>query len=249
MTDQQFQQVYPGWGRTEAEADAAAHPEKLGGSGSSGGSSVDSILQAAISPITAMINAQKDYEKANPFAFDEQLAREASTQEYSPYYDELLSDYTSEVQRTSSRSDEDMKTTLEQLAASKDYYVGRERRLLDKATRNTNEGYAGNNLFFSGARERDVKELSTEYMAGIGTEEQPGQYLKEYQQNVTGTKLANTRTQEDLATKQSNYTRDTTREKQYNIEQGILTRKQEYTDEYENARKNYYSDWYLGGMA
>ena len=195
-----------------------------------------------------MFTKLKPYEQVNPFFFDEALAREASTAEYSPYYDELLSDYTSEVQRTSSRSNEDMKTTLEQLAASKDYYVGRERRLLDKATRNTNEGYAGNNLFFSGARERDVKELSTEYMAGVGTEEQPGQYLKEYQQNVTGTKLANTRTQEDLTTKQSNFTRDITREKQYGIEQGVLARKGEVRDEYEQSRKNYYNQYYLGGM-
>jgi len=32
MTDEQFRQIYPGWGRAEAEADARAHPEKLGGS-------------------------------------------------------------------------------------------------------------------------------------------------------------------------------------------------------------------------
>lgn len=53
MTDQQYNQFYRGWGRTEAEADARAHPEKLGGTsgGYSGsllsqmGGSIDKYVQ------------------------------------------------------------------------------------------------------------------------------------------------------------------------------------------------------------
>jgi len=248
MTDEQYNQFYPGWDRAGAEADWNAVGKNKYGGGSSGDSELDSILNSAINPIVSMLQASKDYEKENPFFFDEILARQASTAEYTPYYDELLSDYVADTEKTKSRSKEDLDTVLEQLSASKDYYVGRERRLLDKSLKNTSEGYAGNNLFFSGAREKDIKELKGEYMAGIGTEEQPGYYLQNYARNVGEAKTKYGRTTEDVALGKKRYTRDVGREKEYSIEGGILQREEETRDEYEAGRSKYYEDWYLGGI-
>ena len=242
---------YPGYSSWNDDAAVLADYAATGGAGkggssSGGGNDVDSILKNAIDPIVSMLQASRNYEKDNPFFFDEALAREASKAEYSPYYDELLSDYVSDTERTKSRSKEDLDKILEQLSASKEYYVGRERRLLDKSLRNTNEGYAGNNLFFSGARERDVKELQGEYMAGIGTEQQPGYYLQNYQRNVGEAKTNAQRTASDAELAQKRYTRDTERDKQYAIEGGVLQRENEVRDEYEGGRSKYYEDWYLG---
>ena len=135
---------YVAWGETEAAADAAT--KGLTG----GGDSSDSVLQTAINSILQLIPGDlKDYEKENPFFFDEALAKEAATAEYTPYYAELLSDYVADVEKVKSRSAEDLKITLEQLSGGKEYYLGKERRLLDRALESTDKGFAGRGLFFS----------------------------------------------------------------------------------------------------
>lgn len=240
---------YAGWSDAAAEADFnATGGAGKGGFSSYGTSSLDGILQSAIDPYVSYFKASKNYETENPFFFDEELARSASTAEYAPYYDDMLTDYTTTIENTKSRSQEDLKTTLERLSASKEYYVGRERRLLDKSMRSTNEGYAGNNLFFSGARERDIKELEGEYMAGIGTEEQPGYYLKSYATNVGEAKRDSSRTLADATIQQNIYNRSWESSKKSAIEGGVLQRESETREEYEEGRKKYYEDWYLGSI-
>lgn len=236
MTDQQFQQIYPGWDRASAEADAAAHPEKLGGSSSSPQTGADYISKSYADVIASMVKKVKPYEEANPFAFDEALAKEAATAEYAPYYKELVTDYTSNVERTKSRSAEDLKTTLEQLNSGKEYYTGVQRRALDTAIRNTNEGYAGNGLFFSGVRGRDVKELEEASAADTGN------YMNTYKYNVGQAETGNKRTIENQDTALSQYVRDTGREEKYAIAGGVLQRKSEALNEYDIKKKNYYSN-------
>ena len=213
-----------------------------GGSSGSAGGGADNILQNSINSITSMVKKVTPYEQTNPFAFDEALARKAADAEYSPYYAELLSDYTSTVERKKSRSSEDLSSTLEQLNAGKEYYTGAERRALDKAERQTNEGYAGKGLFLSGVRKRDLNELETESKARTEN------YLGSYNYNVGQQKLGDTRTKEDLTTALSQYSRDTEREKKYAIESGVLTRRGEALDEYNIKKQNYYNSEY-GGIA
>lgn len=229
--------AYTGWGETEAAADARAHPEKLGSTGgsSSGGGSVDDILNSAINSLSSLFpKPVKPYDQTNPFSFDEALAKQASTAEYSPYYDEMLTDYTSSVERTKSRSQEDLQNTLTQLAAGKEYYMGTERRLLDRTIDNTNKGYAGQGLFFSGAKQKDINQLNTEY--GYQTDE----YNRQYGQNVQQAQTAATRTGEDIATAKSQYSRDIGRAKETAIAQGVLQRKSEAVQQYEMGRQKYY---------
>jgi hypothetical protein len=231
-------EAYTGWGEAEAQADWNA---KGGGQqyGGGGGGSIDDILSSAVSSMTGFIKAPKPYETVNPFSFDEELAKQASTAEYAPYYQEMLSDYVTGVERNKSRSQEDLTRTMEQLSAGKEYYMGVERRALDKAMRQTNEGYAGRGLFFSGVKDRDIKELQTE------SEAQTGNYLKGYEYNVSGAQLGAERTSEDLALEQKMKERDITREQKYAVESGVLQRKQEAKDEYEVGRKKYEQNWYM----
>lgn len=208
-----------------------------GGSTSTATSSNDanSYVQSAINSFLPLVNKVAPYQ---PFSFDEALARESSTAEYAPYYKELLTDYTSNVERTKSRSAEDLKTTLEQLSAGKEYYTGVQRRALDTAIRNTNEGYAGRGLFFSGVRGRDVKELQTENAATMGN------YLGNYAYNVGQAETGNKRTIENQDTALAQYNRDTGREQKYAIESGVLNRKNEALQEYNIKKTNYYENAY-----
>jgi len=210
--------------------------------GGGGGSDPYSSL---INAITSMIGSPPEpYETKNPFSFDEELARQASTAEYAPYYDEMLADYTSEIERTKTRSTDDLKRTLEFLAGSKEYFVGSARRVLDKAIDSTSKGYAGQNLFFSGARDKDIRELKEEDT--ITTNE----YLRGYDYQKSGAELSNQRTLEDAELKQKIYNRDIERDKQYTIESGILQRKTEAREEYEAGRNKYYQNYpsYYGGL-
>ena len=220
---------YIGWGPVEAQADWDAK-----GGGDSGGDNVETYIQNAINPIISMLQASKDYELSNPFFFDEVLAKEASTAEYSPYYAELLSDYVADVEKTKSRSEADLQTTLEQLSAGREYYLGTERRMLDKALRSTNEGYAGRGLFFSGAREKDRREYTEDYEKDIG------EYDRKYEAGVTKAKLGEARSLTDIMSLQGRYTRDLGREKDEAIEGGVLQRKRETREEYEISRDKYY---------
>ena len=182
--------------------------------------------------------APRPYSEVNPFKFDEELARAAATQEYSPYYNETLSDYVATTERTKSRSAEDLSRTLSLLQANKDYFVGTERRLLDKSIKNTNEGYAGRGLFFSGARPKDVQELQD--VSG----EKVNDYMTGYNYNVKSQQLGSERTIADTNTAAAQYKRDLEREKKYAIESGVLTRKGEAQQEYAMGQQNYYDKYY-----
>jgi hypothetical protein len=223
--------AYTGWGEVEAQADWNSKHSSSTNTPTGG---ADSILQQAVNSFLPLVQKVAPYESANPFSFDEALARQASTAEYAPYYKELLTDYTSNVERTKSRSAEDLKTTLEQLNAGKEYYTGVQRRALDTAVRNTNEGYAGRGLFFSGVRGRDVKELQTENQAQVGN------YLSNYGYNTAQAKTSEQRTGENLDTALSQYTRDQNRAEKAAIEGGVLQRKGEALNEYGIKEKNYY---------
>lgn len=237
MTADEIKSAYPGYASWNDPNAIVADFNATGGAGKGGGysSGADSILSSAVNSFLPLVQNVKPYA---PFSFDEALAKEASTAEYAPYYKELLTDYTSNVERTKSRSAEDLKSTLEQLSAGKEYYTGVQRRALDTATRNTNEGYAGNGLFFSGVRQRDVKELQTENEAAVGN------YLGTYKYNVGQAETGNKRTIENQDTALAQYKRDTGREETYAIKGGVLQRKNEALQEYNIKKTNYYENAY-----
>lgn len=214
-----------------------------GGGGGGGATDANSILSQAISAITGLVpKSVKPYDEVNPFFFDEQLARAASTAEYEPYYKEMLTDYTTKVEQTKTRSEQDFQRTLEQLNAGKEYYMGTQRRLLDKALTNVNEGYAGRGLFFSGAKTKDIGELNTEYQA------ETKNYMTNFDYSKTGAQLAKERALQDVNLEQKNYTRDVEREKKAAIESGVLTRRGEAMDEYNAGMKKYYSNAGYSGL-
>lgn len=246
MNDEIYNALYAGWGKAEAEADFALHgAEKIasynassGGGGGGGYSDAEVMANAWAKTYADMLaNVPEPYENVNPFAFDEALAREASTKEYSPYYDETLADYTSKIEKYKARSVTDLKDTLAFLSATKDFFTGATRRALDKAERSTNEGYAGRGLYFSGVRGRDIEELRKE------SSESVGEYMLGYNYKTKAAEQESGRAIEDWNLDVTQKTRDINREKDYAIESGILTRKGEAKEEWLNSEKKYYSQY------
>lgn len=212
-------------------------------SDSSGGGGVQDILNNAVSSMSGLFpNPVTPFETVDPFSFDKTLATQAATAEYDPYYQQLLSDYSKNVQTNLSRSQADLTTTLQQLQQGKDYYTGTEGRMLDQALKQTNEGYAGRGLFFSGARQQDINQIQTQYQADTGN------YNNQYDYNVSQAKLTQGRTAEDLSTAQSQYNRDTKNAEKSAIAQGVLQRQTEAQTQYEAARQAYYSAAQYGGQ-
>lgn len=231
-------QIYrsQGWNDDAAiRADIAAGgwQGKVGGNG--GGSGVDSILSNSINSITSSLNVPKPYESVAPFNFDEALARKAATAEYEPYYKRTLEDYTQSVERKKSRSAEDLQSTLKFLAGGKEYFTGANRRVLDKALRQSAEGYEGRGLYLSGANKRDLEEIKTENQASVSEYERG---LEEQQRTA---KLTDKRTIEDVDYEKAQTTRNLAEEQKFAIESGVLKRRGEYQTTYEQGRKKYYS--------
>lgn len=92
----------------------------------------------------------QEFDALNPFNFDEIQARASIEQVYNPAYQNELNDYVKgiELKRKSIQGELDLLRTLNRIQA------GAERRNLDEAIRQSEEGYSGAGLFFSGARER-----------------------------------------------------------------------------------------------
>jgi len=178
------------------------------------------------------------YSQVNPFSFDEELARQAATAEYDPYYQQQITDYTSQVERTKARSAEDLQSTLSFLTAGKDSYVGNERRLLDLSIKSTNNGYAGNGLFFSGARKRDIGTLQE------NTSQNINDYMRGYNYNTAQAEKSNIRTGQDVTTAQNIFNRDIAQSEKAAIEGGVLQRRQEALDEYNIGAQTYYQNAY-----
>lgn len=208
-----------------------------------GGGGVDDIINNAISSLSGIFPQKvTPFEQVDPFQFDKELAKQAATAEYDPYYQQLLSDYTKGAQTTISRSKEDLTKTLQQLQQGKDYYMGTEGRMLDSALKQTNNGYAGRGLFFSGARQGDINKIQEQYNA------ETGNYNQQYTNNVAGANQAAARTQEDVNTAQSQYNRDTGQAEKSAIAQGVLQRQTEAQQQYESARQAYYNAAQYGGQ-
>ncbi len=211
-------------------------------SANTGNSSVDSIINNSISSLSGLFpKNQTPYAQANPFSFDEALATQASTAEYSPYYNDLLTQYTQQVETNKSRSNEDLTNTLAQLAAGKEYYQGTQRTLLDRSIDQTNKGYAGNGLFFSGAKEKDIQNLKTDYNSNL-----QGYNLGQNNQ-IQGAQTQNQRTQQDQTTGLDQYTKNINEQKKFAIAGGVQQRQSEALNQYLAGEQQYYSQGLYGG--
>jgi len=234
---------YAGWGDAEANADFNA----TGGSGkitSSGGSNSGSSNYAPSINIDDYIRTiqdtlpvpQEEYLKANPFYFDEQAARDVSTAEFSPYYDEMLQDYLGDIKLTSEKNKGDVTRILADLDKQKELFIQQNGTDFEKTIRGIKEGYSGKGLYFSGTNLRDQGEATA-----TNTNKLEG-YLNTYGNKTAQANAENNYTQTQLQTGAQQKTRDIGREKTASIYGGINTQKDEAIDQYLYGMNTYYKN-------
>ncbi len=111
----------------------------------------------------AMLKAQDKYNAAaaafaagNPFAFDEELEKEAILRdpEFEGFYSQKLSDFLQGIQTQRRRSTQDEGNLLSDLKADTESFTGRQKQELDRAVNASREGFSDSGLFFSGQRLR-----------------------------------------------------------------------------------------------
>lgn len=186
---------------------------------------IDRLLQSFVNPLQKEIESWwkrlDEYDKNNPFAFDEALARASSEERLNPYFDATLNEFMTGVRRSSQRSTEDMTRTIGELNVDASKLSDKERFNTQEAIRSSEEGFAGAGLFFSGKRAR-----------ATGVEDvQGGQAQEAIQTNLNRgigqTTRGNTRLQEDLALQTARQNRLVGAERVTALETDIAKQKRE----------------------
>lgn len=190
-----------------------------------GGSFVDQILQAVTDPLQAEIESWwkrlDEYDKNNPFAFDEALARASAEERLNPYYDATMNEFMQGVRASSTRSVEDMTRTIGELNVDASKLSDKERLATQEAIRSSEEGFAGSGLFFSGKRQRQT---GLQEVSGLQTQEGIQTNLE---RSVASSTRSNTRLQEDLALQKARQERLTEAERTTALETDIAKQKKE----------------------
>ncbi len=193
--------------------------------GMSGESFADQIIKAVVDPLQAEIESWwkrlDQYDKNNPFAFDEALARASSQERLNPYFDATLNEFMTGVRRSSTRSVEDMTRTIGELNADASKLSDQERLATQEAIRSSEEGFAGSGLFFSGKRERQTGLEEVQ-----GAQAQEGIQTK-LSRGTVASRLSSQRLQEDLALQEARQKRLTEAERTTSLEVDIAKQKRE----------------------
>lgn len=238
-------EAFTGWGETEAQYDARAHPEKLNTYKTSSSTSSSSGYQSPADYAKAIIDATAKSREAetqyissafknNPFVFDEEAARKAATADYADYYKTLLNDYLSgvELKRANIQDEQKLLGTLKNLDLMS------RTRAADYAVEKSNQGYAGQGLIFSGLKERATGRLGIE--AQQGTQQATAQY---------GSQEANLgRQSQALTLEQQQQQNQYQQQQQAQIESGIKQRQKEGLSQYEYGIQQGYQRAYPGGQ-
>jgi hypothetical protein len=161
-----------------------------------GGGSTD-IVSAFVEPIANAIESWRqkleEFDRNNPFSFDEAQARASAEERLNPYYDAELNDFMQGIRYAKNRSFEDMTRTVGELNIDASKLSERERLNTQEAIRSSEEGFAGSGLFFSGRRERAT---GLEEVGGLQKQEDIQTKLG---RNVASTSRSHERLLEDKA--------------------------------------------------
>ncbi len=155
-----------------------------GGSSSSSSSSSSSQSSSSGNPLEDINKAIQDsfkklsdevrtrfgeYQAGKPFSVDEVLAQKKNqaAEQIDPYYDQILGDYMTGVERKIQRGQDDTKDLLTELSASTDSFTKQNAMALSDATDKAQQGFAESGLFGAGdqlSAEGRIKESSNTAM-------------------------------------------------------------------------------------
>ncbi len=145
------------WDQSQYGADPSKVDQLLSGGGGQM-NSADQFLQSLKDQITQQTSGfdrSKEFDKNNPFSFDEAQAKASAEQRYNPYYEAQLADFTAGID-SQKQGVEGQKTLLTELNTIN---TKADNRNLQDAIQQSQQGYTDNGLFFSGANQRATGEL------------------------------------------------------------------------------------------
>jgi len=185
------------------------------------------------------------FEKQAPFEqfWDEALAKQAAEKEFDPYFEEQLQNYIDMITTQRGRSEEDLTKTLSFLGAEREAYLSDEQLAWKRAIEDVAEGYSRAGTYFSGARQKDIREREQMRASKLGA------YQREYERATGGAQTSYDRLIADLAREETLKRTEIERGKKEAIAGGVLTRRGEAQEEYEEARRRYYEDINTGAYA
>lgn len=194
-----------------------ANPSAAGDSGSD---PALQLIQQTIDSYTKQMNDYNSklsaYDKANPFNFDDMLAKEEQnvSNRISPYYDQVMGDFLHGVNITKQRSLEDANNLATELQADSDAYVGQAKQTLGTTLQQTGEQFADAGSYDSGARGRaqGIAKANTAY--DIGQNQRQTAYNILTQATLPTQRLINVDIPYETAIEQ----RDINQQKAYNIQ-------------------------------
>lgn len=119
---------------------------------------LDEMVEAQKKDIEERTSFLKDYTKNNALSFDEELAKQASSAEYSPYYDEMLDDFLKDIDLKRQTVEDDKRLTTELYTMDQQANT----REFTRALRKAQQGYSSRGTFDSGAKEAGIGEATVE---------------------------------------------------------------------------------------
>ena len=209
---------YKDYQRGKSEGKWDDLPDFIAKQGGTEGRFVDNLMDSIKKDVERQTSYLEKYTKDNPFIFDEELAKQSSTEEYEPYYSELLEDYlgTVELRRETIEDDKKLQAELQK------YTEGRESRSFAKAVTQAEEGFAGKGMFFSGNKATGIGGLEVEKVSS--GEARQAQYTHE--------RAGLDRRGTALSEEERIRIRDLEREQEEAIEGGVLDRRGEAITQY-----------------
>ena len=184
------------------------------------------------------------------FSFDEAYAKQVATAEYSPYYQESLTNFITDKQTQLKQQKESTDRGLgyitgQETTLNKQDELYRKTALLDyeNAIKQAQEGYAGRGLSFSGIANKGLSDQTQKYQTGLesyGLGQQQQKAGLEYQRQGLTSGLSNL--QENNQTAIQRQTLDTERLQKIGIDQGVQNIYDEKYRPYQVGMINYYKD-------
>ncbi len=153
--------------------------------------------------------------------FDTEAARRAAEEEWSPYYEQLLQEYLTEVGLGRERSIEDLASGLGLLGARRESYLGEIERESPRIQEAIGGRFSDRGLYLGGERaEKQRQQLEKEKVSR-------GDYEREYEYKTEQAQLSQERYSADLERKREQRERDLAREREAAITGQVETQREE----------------------
>lgn len=203
------------------------------GSGDPAKDFINSILDDLTRPLKEATQRAGEFDKNNPFAFDEVLARDSANERLSPFYESELRDFMTGVTRARGRTIQDEEKFRQELDTTTENTSARIRRNIDETIKSSEEGYAGSGLLASGARER------TTGIQGI----EGGENLNDFMRKQTAARneaaTNKSRALEDLATREATGIRQSKAAQETALTTDVEEQRREANQKREYERQQY----------